>query len=134
MVAEVASRFEDTRAFLKAMTQLGFRTVSKVRRQVCPQVCHGLGTGCTRNKGAQGRSRRRGMYCGPAWCAADMGLVKADGGGRDWYLGDCGWENKGTSMHRGGVPGEGLEVPGTVGVHCGSFGWGLDGVLGSGSG
>ncbi|NXQ30953.1 RRP8 protein, partial [Alaudala cheleensis] len=29
MVAEVASRFEDTRAFLKAMTQLGFRTVSK---------------------------------------------------------------------------------------------------------
>uniref|UniRef100_A0A8C0TXG0 Ribosomal RNA-processing protein 8 n=1 Tax=Cyanistes caeruleus TaxID=156563 RepID=A0A8C0TXG0_CYACU len=29
MVAEVASRFEDTHAFLKAMTQLGFRTVSK---------------------------------------------------------------------------------------------------------
>ncbi|XP_038005553.1 ribosomal RNA-processing protein 8 [Motacilla alba alba] len=29
LVAEVASRFEDTRAFLKAMTQLGFRTVSK---------------------------------------------------------------------------------------------------------
>uniref|UniRef100_A0A8C3Y165 Ribosomal RNA-processing protein 8 n=1 Tax=Catharus ustulatus TaxID=91951 RepID=A0A8C3Y165_CATUS len=29
MVAEVASRFEDTRAFLKAMTQLGFKTVSK---------------------------------------------------------------------------------------------------------
>ncbi|OWK53010.1 Ribosomal RNA-processing protein 8 [Lonchura striata] len=29
MVAEVASRFEDTRAFLSAMTQLGFRTVSK---------------------------------------------------------------------------------------------------------
>ncbi|XP_016160569.1 PREDICTED: ribosomal RNA-processing protein 8, partial [Ficedula albicollis] len=29
MVAEVASRFEDTHAFLKAMTQLGFKTVSK---------------------------------------------------------------------------------------------------------
>ncbi|NXM60049.1 RRP8 protein, partial [Illadopsis cleaveri] len=29
MVAEVASRFEDIRAFLKAVTQLGFRTVSK---------------------------------------------------------------------------------------------------------
>ncbi|XP_027564651.1 ribosomal RNA-processing protein 8 [Neopelma chrysocephalum] len=29
MVAEVASRFEDIRAFLKAMAQLGFRTVSK---------------------------------------------------------------------------------------------------------
>ncbi|NXM95839.1 RRP8 protein, partial [Sylvia borin] len=29
MVAEVASRFEDIRAFLKAMTQLGFKTVSK---------------------------------------------------------------------------------------------------------
>ncbi|NXF13590.1 RRP8 protein, partial [Smithornis capensis] len=29
MVAEVASRFEDTRAFLKAMAQLGFRIVSK---------------------------------------------------------------------------------------------------------
>lgn len=56
MVAEVASRFEDTRAFLKAMTQLGFRTVSKV----CPQVCQGLGTGCTRNQGAQGRSPKRG--------------------------------------------------------------------------
>lgn len=30
LVAEVASRFEDTRAFLRAMTQLGFKTVSKV--------------------------------------------------------------------------------------------------------
>ncbi|XP_036238401.1 ribosomal RNA-processing protein 8 [Molothrus ater] len=29
LVAEVASRFEDTRAFLRAMTQLGFKTVSK---------------------------------------------------------------------------------------------------------
>ncbi|XP_062370973.1 ribosomal RNA-processing protein 8 [Cinclus cinclus] len=29
MVAEVASRFEDTRAFLKAMMQLGFKTISK---------------------------------------------------------------------------------------------------------
>ncbi|XP_017692926.1 PREDICTED: ribosomal RNA-processing protein 8, partial [Lepidothrix coronata] len=29
MVAEVASRFEDIRTFLKAMAQLGFRTVSK---------------------------------------------------------------------------------------------------------
>lgn len=35
MVAEVASRFEDVPAFLKAMTQLGFRTVSKV----CPLRC-----------------------------------------------------------------------------------------------
>lgn len=60
MVAEVASRFEDTRAFLKAMTQLGFRTVSKVRPQVCPPECLGLGTGCTRNQAAQGRSPRRG--------------------------------------------------------------------------
>ncbi|NXG99103.1 RRP8 protein, partial [Loxia leucoptera] len=29
LVAEVASRFEDTHAFLRAMTQLGFKTVSK---------------------------------------------------------------------------------------------------------
>lgn len=36
MVAEVASRFEDTRAFLNAMAQLGFKSVSKVRTQVCP--------------------------------------------------------------------------------------------------
>lgn len=56
MVAEVASRFEDTRAFLKAMTQLGFKTVSKV----CSQVCLGLGSGCTRNQGAQGSSSWRG--------------------------------------------------------------------------
>lgn len=50
MVAEVASRFEDIPAFLKAMAQLGFRTVSKV----CAQVCPGLGTGCTRNQGRRG--------------------------------------------------------------------------------
>uniref|UniRef100_A0A8C8AJG5 Ribosomal RNA-processing protein 8 n=1 Tax=Otus sunia TaxID=257818 RepID=A0A8C8AJG5_9STRI len=29
MVAEVASRFEDTRAFINAMAQLGFKSVSK---------------------------------------------------------------------------------------------------------
>ncbi|NXF40136.1 RRP8 protein, partial [Nyctibius bracteatus] len=34
MVAEVASRFEDTRAFLNAMAQLGFKSVFKV----CPRV------------------------------------------------------------------------------------------------
>lgn len=61
-------------------------------------------------------------------------MVKVDGGGRDWCLGDCKWENEGTSMHRGGVLGEGLAVLGTVGVHCRSLGWGLDGVLGSGRG
>lgn len=31
LVAEVASRFEDTRAFMTAMAQLGFKSVSKVR-------------------------------------------------------------------------------------------------------
>lgn len=30
MVAEVASRFEDLRAFMNAMAQLGFRSVNKV--------------------------------------------------------------------------------------------------------
>lgn len=38
MVAEVASRFEDTRAFLNAMAQLGFKSVSKVRTQACPML------------------------------------------------------------------------------------------------
>lgn len=67
MVAEVASRFEDTRAFLKAMTQLGFKNVSKV----CPQVCPGLG--------AQGtREPREGAHWGCVECGASQGLVKAD--------------------------------------------------------
>lgn len=60
MVAEVASRFEDTHAFMKAMTQLGFKTVSKVCPQVYPQVCLGLGSGSTRNQGTQGRSPWKG--------------------------------------------------------------------------
>lgn len=34
MVAEVASRFEDIRAFMSAMAQLGFKSVSKV----CPRA------------------------------------------------------------------------------------------------
>uniref|UniRef100_A0A8B9FXG2 Ribosomal RNA-processing protein 8 n=1 Tax=Amazona collaria TaxID=241587 RepID=A0A8B9FXG2_9PSIT len=33
MVAEVASRFEDMRAFMSAMAQLGFKSVSKVNPQ-----------------------------------------------------------------------------------------------------
>lgn len=36
---------------------------------------------------------------------------------------------QGSSMHRNGVLGAGLEVLGTVGVRCGSLGYGLDGVM-----
>lgn len=61
-------------------------------------------------------------------------MVKGDGGGRDWCMGDRKWENEGTSMHRGGILGEGLEVLGTREVHCGTLACRLDGVLGPGRG
>ena len=89
MVAEVASRFEDIRAFVNAMAQLGFKSISKV----CPQVCPVLGTGSTgSNQGALRRSPRSlaardrascsgsgaGQH-GSAWCrwGAGLGVVPA---------------------------------------------------------
>lgn len=72
LVAEVASRFEDIRAFMSAMAQLGFKSVSKVRPQAhrAPRGVR-LPRG---NRGARGRARgsrqRRlgGAKClGPAW-------------------------------------------------------------------
>lgn len=119
MVAEVASRFEDTRAFLKAMAQLGFRTVSKVCPQVCPQVCLGLGTGCPRN---QGRSPRR--WCIKTQPGVDQELVKVDRSGEGLVHTRLQMGERGTSMHRGGVLGKVLEVLGTMGVHCSSLGCG----------
>lgn len=117
MVAEVASRFEDTHAFLKAMTQLGFRTVSKVCPRVCPQVCLGLGTECTRN---QGGSPRRG--CIKAQRGADQGLVKVDRVGEGLVHGRLQMGERGTSMHRGGVLGEGFGDPGDYGGALWQFG------------
>lgn len=46
MVAEVASRFEDTRAFVNAVAQLGFKSVSKV----CPRICPMLGALAARDQ------------------------------------------------------------------------------------
>ncbi|XP_029821608.1 ribosomal RNA-processing protein 8 [Manacus vitellinus] len=69
MVAEVASRFEDIHTFLKAMAQLGFRTVSKV----CPWVCPGR---ALRVHWELGNPRKEpvGKVCwGPAWCWAGAG-------------------------------------------------------------
>lgn len=80
MVAEVASRFEDTRAFLSAMTQLGFRTVSKV----CPQgLCLGLGAPGAREprEGVQG-----GGVLRPSLVWSTPGASE-----RDWCMGDGRW-------------------------------------------
>lgn len=76
MVAEVASRFEDTRAFVNAVAQLGFKSVSKV----CPQMCPVLGSLAARDQPSCSGSRA-GQH-GPAWCqqGAGLGLATAYGG------------------------------------------------------
>uniref|UniRef100_A0A8D0FCE8 Ribosomal RNA-processing protein 8 n=1 Tax=Strix occidentalis caurina TaxID=311401 RepID=A0A8D0FCE8_STROC len=80
MVAEVASRFEDTRTFVNAMAQLGFKSVSKVRPP--------LGASCAERGGAPGRSpwsltaesTRPAAAAGQG--AAGLGVVTARGGVR----------------------------------------------------
>ncbi|NXD46267.1 RRP8 protein, partial [Copsychus sechellarum] len=62
MVAEVASRFEDTHAFLKAMTQLGFKTVSKDLSSSYFYVLEFAKTGPARPGAAPGLRLRPCLY------------------------------------------------------------------------
>ncbi|XP_064260936.1 LOW QUALITY PROTEIN: ribosomal RNA-processing protein 8 [Passer domesticus] len=62
LVAEVASRFEDIRAFLKAMAQLGFKTVSKDLSSSYFYVLEFAKTGAARPGPAAGLRLRPCLY------------------------------------------------------------------------
>jgi len=116
-VAEVASRFEDIRAFLNAMAQLGFRSVSKV----CPPGCPVPGAGCA---GDWGALRRIPWSLAARDCPSrSAGTARPSGGGeRDWE----GWWHggiRGTWVPQGlwcWAPGGGLR-----GLWCGGLERGL---------
>uniref|UniRef100_A0A8C0HMK5 Ribosomal RNA-processing protein 8 n=1 Tax=Buteo japonicus TaxID=224669 RepID=A0A8C0HMK5_9AVES len=68
MVAEVASRFEDTRAFVNAVAQLGFKSVSKV----CPQMCPVLGSLAARDQPSLMVDGRSGAPRACRGCGAEV--------------------------------------------------------------
>lgn len=109
MVAEVASRFEDIRAFMSGMAQLGFKSISKV----CPQVLPVLGTGCSGPPGT--REPREGAHGPwqpettlPAPAAGQGGTAQPGASGEragGWWqcVGDCDTRGlRGSGMGSGG--------------------------------
>ncbi|KAF1570649.1 UNVERIFIED_CONTAM: Ribosomal RNA-processing protein 8, partial [Eudyptes pachyrhynchus] len=62
MVAEVASRFEDIRAFVNAMTQLGFKSVSKDLSSAFFHLLEFAKTGAPRRRPAPGLRLRPCLY------------------------------------------------------------------------
>lgn len=90
MVAEVASRFDDMRAFMSAMAQLGFKSVSKVNPQG------------SRSGGAEGSEHAETEGWEHVWGTLDPLGLWCWGSGRAGHTGGhgLGWEHLG---HMGDV-------------------------------